>query len=169
VTIVVVSGNPRPHSRTLHLAEEVGGALAARLGLAAPRTVDVGDLGVRLLQPGDGAVADAVAALRRAGVLVVATPTYKGSYTGVLKVLLDQLPAGGLQDIPAVTVVTAGVQPQADAAQRNLRELLGELGAVPVEPGLAVVESELANAGAAAAAYVDSIAAEFSAITTGAG
>nr|BFE62480.1 hypothetical protein GCM10020063_070060 [Dactylosporangium thailandense] len=161
MTIVVVSGNPRPHSRTLHLAEEVGGALAARLGLAAPRTVDVSDLGVRLLQPGDGALAEAVAALRRASVLVVATPTYKGSYTGVLKVLLDQLPADGLKDIAAVTVVTAGVQPQADAAQRHLRDLLGELGAVPVDPGLAVVEGELANAGTAAAEYVDGIAAHF--------
>ncbi|WP_433614407.1 NADPH-dependent FMN reductase [Dactylosporangium sp. CA-139114] len=161
MTIVVVSGNPRPHSRTLHLAEEVGGALAARLGLTAPRTIDVSDLGVKLLQPGDGALAEAVAALRRASVLVVATPTYKGSYTGVLKVLLDQLPADGLKDIAAVTVVTAGVQPQADAAERNLRELLGELGAVLVDPGLAVVEGELANAGTAAAEYVDGIAAHF--------
>ncbi|WP_433084766.1 NADPH-dependent FMN reductase [Dactylosporangium sp. CA-052675] len=161
MTIVVVSGNPRPHSRTLHLAEEVGGALATRLGLAAPRTIDVSDLGVKLLQPGDGALTEAVAALRRASVLVVATPTYKGSYTGVLKVLLDQLPADGLKDIAAVTVVTAGVQPQADAAQRNLRELLGELGAVLVDPGLAVVEGELANAGATAAGYVDGIAAHF--------
>jgi FMN reductase len=161
--IVVVSGNPRPHSRTLHLAEEVGGALASRVGLAAPRVIDVSELGVRLLQAGDGAVAEAVAALRRASVLVVATPTYKGSYTGVLKVLLDQLPSGGLQDIAAVTVVTAGVQDQADAATRHLRGLLAELGAVPVDPGLAVVEAELANAGAAAAQYVDGIAAAFTA------
>ncbi|WP_433217057.1 NADPH-dependent FMN reductase [Dactylosporangium sp. CS-047395] len=155
--IVVVSGNPRPHSRTLHLAEEVGGALATRLGLAAPRTIDVTELGPRLLQPGDGAVADAVALLQRASVLVVATPTYKGSYTGVLKVLLDQLPAAGLKDITAVTVVTAGIQPQADAATRHLRELLTELAAVPVDPGLAVVDADLANAGKTAADYVNGL------------
>ncbi|WP_433057789.1 NADPH-dependent FMN reductase [Dactylosporangium sp. CS-033363] len=158
--IVVVSGNPRPHSRTLHLAEEVGGALATRLGLAAPRTIDVSELGPRLLQPGDGTVAGAVATLQRASVLVVATPTYKGSFTGVLKVLLDQLPAAGLKDITAVTVVTAGVQPQADAATRHLRELLTELAAAPVDPGLAVVDADLADAGRTAAEYVSGLAVE---------
>ncbi|GAA1517814.1 NAD(P)H-dependent oxidoreductase [Dactylosporangium maewongense] len=164
--IVVLSGNPRPHSRTLHLAEEVGAALAERLGQPVPHTIDVAALGTRLLQTGDGAVADALSRLRRASVLVVATPTYKGTYTGVLKVLLDQLPAEGLKDVAAVTVVTAGVRPQADATERHLRELLGELAAVPVTPGLAVVESELANAGTAAAEYVTRIADEFTADTT---
>ncbi|WP_432987297.1 NADPH-dependent FMN reductase [Dactylosporangium sp. CA-233914] len=161
--IVVVSGNPRPDSRTLHLAEAVGGALAARLGRPAPLTVDVAELGARLLQSGDEAVAEALATLRRASLLVVATPTYKGSYTGVLKVLLDQLPADALRGIAAVSVVTAGVQPQADAATRHLRELLGELGATPVEPGLALAEPELADAGTAVAGYVTRIAGSFAA------
>ncbi|WP_238009784.1 NAD(P)H-dependent oxidoreductase [Dactylosporangium sp. AC04546] len=159
--IVVLSGNPRPHSRTLHLAEEVGAALAERLNQPVPHTIDVAALGTRLLQSGDGVVADAIGRLRRASLLVIATPTYKGTYTGVLKVLLDQLPAEGLKDVAAVTVVTAGVRPQADATERHLVELLGELGAVPVTPGLAVVESELANAGTAAAEYVATIADGF--------
>ncbi|GAA3282088.1 NAD(P)H-dependent oxidoreductase [Dactylosporangium vinaceum] len=156
--IVVVSGNPRPGSRTRHLADAVGAALAERIGPAKPRTVDVAELGVGLLQPGDAAVAEAVAALRGASLLVVATPTYKGSYTGVLKVLIDQLPAEGLRDIPAVTVVTAGVRPQAEAAERHLRELLGELKAALVEPGLAVTEAELADIDATVAGYVRGLA-----------
>ena len=164
--IVVLSGNPRPHSRTLHLAEEVGAALAERLGQPVPHTIDVAALGTRLLQPGDGVVLDAIGRLRRASVLVVATPTYKGTYTGVLKVLLDQLPAEGLKDVAAITVVTAGVRPQAEATERHLRELLTELAAVPVTPGLAVVESELANAGTAAAEYVAAIGDSFTASTS---
>ncbi|MFI5908698.1 NADPH-dependent FMN reductase [Dactylosporangium sp. NPDC051541] len=155
--IVVVSGNPRPGSRTSRLAEAVGVALAEREGAAAPRVVEVSALGVGLLQAGDEAVAEAVAALRGASLLVIATPTYKGSYTGVLKVLIDQLPADGLKGIPAVTVVTAGIQPQADAAERHLRELLGELKAALVEPGLAVAEPELADPAATAADYVKNL------------
>jgi FMN reductase len=113
--IVVLSGNPRAGSRTSGLAAAVGDAIADRGG-DRPHVVEVGALGPGLLTPGDAATAAAVTAVRAARVLVVATPTYKGSYTGVLKVLLDQLPANGLAGITAVPVVTAGVRPQADAA-----------------------------------------------------
>ncbi|GID26266.1 NADPH-dependent FMN reductase [Paractinoplanes brasiliensis] len=146
---VVVSGNPRPGSRTSTLAVAVGNALA---GSSQPTVIEVGDLGPGLLTPGDAATAEAVTALREADVLVVATPTYKGSYTGVLKVLLDQLPAQALAGKRAVPVVTAGVAPQAAAAEALLRQLLTELGA-DVAPGLPVVEAELAETAALAEKY----------------
>jgi len=88
-------------------------------------------------------------------VLVVATPTYKGSYTGVLKVLLDHLPAQALAGKRAVPVVTAGVAPQAAAAEALLRQLLIELGA-DVAPGLPVVEADLPEAKSIAEAYAHS-------------
>jgi FMN reductase len=135
--IVVVSGNPRPGSRTSVLASAVGEALGG-----AATVVEVGALGTGLLTPGDAATAAAVTAIREAGVLVVATPTYKGSYTGVLKVLLDQLPANALAGKRAVPVVTAGVAPQAAAAAALLSQLLTELGA-EVAPALPVVEADL--------------------------
>ena len=135
--IVVVSGNPRAGSRTSVLASAVGEALGG-----AATVVEVGALGTGLLTPGDAATAAAVAAIREADVLVVATPTYKGSYTGVLKVLLDQLPANALAGKRAVPVVTAGVLPQAAAAASLLAQLLGELGADVAAP-LPVVEADL--------------------------
>ena len=143
--IVVVSGNPRAGSRTSTLAVAVGQAIAARLGSPEPRLIEVGDLGPGLLTPGDEATEAAVAALTEAHLLVVATPTYKGSYTGVLKVLLDQLPAQALAGKLAVPVVTAGVAPQAAAAEAILRQLLTELGAIAVRPGLPVVEADLGD------------------------
>jgi FMN reductase len=150
--IVVVSGNPRPGSRTSTLAAAVGDAIAERRGDPAPQVIEVGGLGAGLLMPGDPATAEAVTALIGATILVVATPTYKGSYTGVLKVLLDQLPANALAGKRAVPVVTAGVAPQAAAAEAVLRQLLGELGA-DVAEGLPVVESALAGSAALAARY----------------
>lgn len=146
---VVVSGNPRPGSRTSALAVAVGNALA---GPEKPAVIEVGDLGPGLLTPGDTATAAAVTALREADVLVVATPTYKGSYTGVLKVLLDQLPAQALAGKRAVPVVTAGVAPQAAAAESILRRLLTELGA-DVAAGLPVVEADLPETAAIAEKY----------------
>jgi FMN reductase len=150
--IVVVSGNPRPQSRTSVLAIAVGDAIAARTGGFAPVVVEVGALGAGLLTPGDPGTAEALAAVRDAEILVVATPTYKGSYTGVLKVLLDQLPSGALAGKRAVPVVTAGVPPQAAAAEALLRQLLTELGA-DVSPGLPVVEAELPESAALAEKY----------------
>jgi FMN reductase len=148
--IVVVSGNPRPGSRTLTLATAVGEAIASQAGAAAPAVVDVGALGAGLLTPGDAGTAQAIATLREAEILVVATPTYKGSYTGILKVLLDQLPANALAGKRAVPVVTAGVAPQAAVAEQLLRQLLTELGADVVDPGLPVVEAELPESAAVA-------------------
>jgi FMN reductase len=148
--IVVVSGNPRAGSRTSVLAVAVGAALA---GAESPAVIEVGALGAGLLTPGDPATADAVALIRAADLLVVATPTYKGSYTGVLKVLLDQLPANALAGKGAVPVVTAGVAPQAAAAEALLRQLLTELGADVAEPGLPVVEAELPESAAIAEKY----------------
>jgi len=145
--IVVVSGNPRAGSRTSVLASAVGEALGG-----AATVVEVGALGTGLLTPGDAATAAAVAAIREADVLVVATPTYKGSYTGVLKVLLDQLPANALAGKRAVPVVTAGVAPQAAAAASLLVQLLGELGAEVATP-LPVVEADLPESAAIAEKY----------------
>jgi FMN reductase len=147
--ILVVSGNPRPGSRTSVLAVAVGEALADG---STPAVVEVGELGTGLLTPGDPGTAAAVTALREADLLVIATPTYKGSYTGVLKVLLDQLPAQALAGKRAVPVVTAGVAPQAAAAEALLRQLLVELGA-EVLPGVPVTEADLPESKAIADRY----------------
>lgn len=153
--IVVVSGNPRPGSRTSTLGVAIGAAIAGRAGAGPPAVIEVGELGPGLLTPGDGPTAAAVGALLEAAVLVVATPTYKGSYTGILKVLLDRLPAGALAGKRAVPVVTAGVAPQAAAAEALLRQLLTELGA-DVAAGLPVVEADLPGSSSIAETYADS-------------
>jgi FMN reductase len=147
--IVVVSGNPRPASRTSTLAIAVGTALASP---GTPAVIEAGALGPGLLTPGDPATAAALDQIRAADLLVVATPTYKGSYTGVLKVLLDQLASGALTGKQAVPVVTDGIAHQAAAAEALLRQLLTELGA-EVLAGLPVVEADLPRSEELAATY----------------
>ncbi len=154
MSVVVVSGHPRAGSRTAGLAGEVGRAFAAKRGDAGPpAVVHVSELGAGVLASDAPGTADALALIRGAGLLVVATPTYKGAYTGVLKVLFDHLPARALDGVPAVTVVTAGIQSQATAAEGHLRDLLTELGALVARPGLTVVESDLADAADIARRY----------------
>jgi len=151
--VVVISGHPRPGSRTLTLAKAVGERFALRRGRGAAVLVDVAELGPALLSPGDGATGAALLDVQDAAVLIVATPTYRGSYTGALKALLDQLPANALAGVVAVPVVTADIQPQADLAEAFLARLLRELGADVVEFGLTAIEPELADPVAVAEQY----------------
>jgi FMN reductase len=142
--IVVVSGNPRAGSRTRALAVAVGEELAKRGTASPPTVIDLGDIGSRLLVSDAEEVARSIAAIRGAGLLVIATPTYKGSYTGVLKVFLDYLPHQGLAGVVAAPVTVGATPQQAAASQRHLRGLLAELGA-EVRPGLVVTEAQLAD------------------------
>jgi FMN reductase len=157
--VVVVSGHPRPGSRTLTLARAVGERLANRQGGATFAVVDVAELGPALLTPDHGLTGEALLNIQDATLLIVATPTYRGSYTGALKVLLDQLPANALAGIVAVPVVTADIQPQADAAEAFLARLLRELGADVVDFGLTAIESELVDPTAVADQYAAAISA----------
>ncbi|MGC9537078.1 NAD(P)H-dependent oxidoreductase [Streptomyces sp. UG1] len=96
----VVAGNPKPASRTLDAATR----LATQLGGRPPDDVlDVITLGPGLLGWGDEAVSDAVRSVAAADLVVVASPTFKATYSGVLKLFLDQFATGeGLRDVVAV-------------------------------------------------------------------
>jgi len=93
--VAVVVGNPKRRSRTYEAALLV----AERLSGAAPQVaVDVVDLGPGLLDWEDQSTKDAVAAVQGVDLLVVASPTYKASYTGLLKLFLESFQSTGWQD-----------------------------------------------------------------------
>ncbi|GAA4708166.1 NAD(P)H-dependent oxidoreductase [Phytohabitans rumicis] len=140
--LVVLVGNPRPGSRTRALAE----ALAARLApIEDTRVLELADVvGVSFgPEPAYGSTSgeDLFALVRSARLLVVATPTYKGTYTGLLKVFLDQFGPGALAGVVAVPVTIAASEPHVASVSAALRDLLVELGASVPAPALAVPES----------------------------
>jgi FMN reductase len=135
-TIAVV-GNPKPRSRTRSAAELV----VERLTGAPPDVVvDVVDLGAGLLAWGDPAVGEAVEALRAADVAVVASPTYKATYTGLLKLFLDQVPTGDLAGVVAVPLMLGGGPTHFLAPELLLKPVLVELGATAPTRGLYLME-----------------------------
>src|SRR3954469_25297546 len=88
VTTIAVVGNPKPHSRTRSAAELV----VERLTGAPPdRVIDVVAPGAGRLAWGAPPVSEAVAAVGAAELAVVASPTYKATYTGLLKLFLDHI------------------------------------------------------------------------------
>ena len=157
--IVVVSGHPRPESSTLQLAKALGARIARSRGETDFRTIDVAELGPGLLTPSDWATGEALMEVQDATLLIVATPTYRGTFSGALKVLLDQLPANALAGMLAVPVVTADAQGEADTAEAFLARLLSELGADVVDFGLTATSSELADPDAVADQYTAALIA----------
>jgi FMN reductase len=138
MTIAVVAGNPKPDSRTLQAAVLV----ARRLTAAEPDVViDVVRLGAGLLTLGDPAVTAAVESVRKCELLVVASPTFKASFTGVLKCFLDQFPGGGLAGITAFPVMLGAGPGHAMAPEVMLRPVLTELGASCPARGLYLLDT----------------------------
>lgn len=141
--IAVVVGNPRPGSRTRGAAKALAGSLAARLDARwSPTEIhDLADLGTRLVT-GGGTAGDL---LRGADVVIVATPVYKASFTGLLKLFLDRLPVDGLAGTVAVPVTVAAAASHRTLADLHLRPVLSELGASLPAPSFLLEERELAT------------------------
>jgi FMN reductase len=138
--VSVVVGNPKPQSRTLHAATYVARELS---GQEPDQIVDLADTGPRLLDWQDPIVAELVAEVGRADLVVVASPTYKSTYTGLLKLFLDRFatgPEGGLRGLAVPLMLGAGPA-HALAPELTLRPVLTEIGAVVPAKGLYVVDS----------------------------
>jgi FMN reductase len=141
--VVSLVGNPRPGSRTHLLARTLAGAIAGELDAAGVADVDLAVLGPRVLDPADAEVSAAVEQVLAAAVLVVASPTYKGTYSGLLKAFLDRIGTGALGGARAVPILLGGAPNHQLAVDVHFTPLLLELGAsVPVR-GLFVLESEV--------------------------
>lgn len=130
---VVVAGNPKPQSRTL----DAGLRLAGMLGAEDPAVIDVITLGPGLLGWGDENVAAAVEKVASADLAIFASPTYKATYTGLLKLFLDQFAGGtGLQGVTAVPLMLGAGPAHAMAPEVHLKPVLTELGATCPAPGI---------------------------------
>lgn len=148
VRTTVLCGNPRSASRTLDVARTVADALVelAPDGSPAPRVIDLALLAPVLFAADRDERADVDAALAAVGdsdLLVVATPVYKGSYSGLLKAFLDFLPYGALRGTVAVPLTVMAQPHHALAGDVHLRPLLVELGSGVPTAGVVVTESEL--------------------------
>lgn len=142
IRTAVVVGNPKPASRTLSAATHVARELT---GAAPDLVVDLATLGASLLDWNSAAVADLVEQVGDADLVIVASPTYKGTYTGLLKVFLDRFAGGtGLRGLAVPLLLGAGPA-HALAPELSLRPVLTELGATVPGRGLFVLDSQYAD------------------------
>jgi FMN reductase len=138
MSTTIVVGNPKPRSRTFDAAR----ALCEGITGAPPEhEVDVIDLGAGLLGWGDADVATAVHTVAESELVIVASPTFKASYTGLLKLFLDQFESGtGLRGVVAVPLMLGGGPGHQLAPELLLKPVLVELGAVVPCQGLYLID-----------------------------
>lgn len=137
-TTAVVVGNPKPASRTLDAARY----LARELSGADPDVVvDLATVGAELVNWQSTVVDDLVRQVGEADLVIVASPTYMATYTGLLKLFLDRFTVGQLAGV-AVPLMLGGGPTHTLAPELGLRPLLSCLGALVPTRGLYVLDRE---------------------------
>lgn len=174
---VVLVGNPRAGSRTSALAgtvvEQVRAALPDLDLGDEPEVLELADL-VGITFTAEPATApaphpDPWGVVRSARLLVVATPTYKGTYTGLLKIFLDAYQAGDLAGVVAVPVAIAGKPDHRDSVAATLQLLFEELGAQVPAGAVSLLEAEVPDAELVVADWVGEHAGTLQRALTAAG
>ncbi len=125
--VVAVSGALQSPSKSASLAQYLLDLIAEQV-LCQPKLVDLGLLAPQLTgsvwraQVTD-AVEQALAVVEEADVLVVATPVFRGSYTGLFKHFFDLIGQDTLIDKPVLLAATGGSQRHALVIDHQMRPL----------------------------------------------
>jgi FMN reductase len=163
--IAVVTGNPKPASRTHGVALALADVLAAELAppdtpaasaTAAHLVIDLAEHAPSLFDWSAAELSRLTAEVAAADVAIFASPTYKAAYTGMLKAFLDRYGNNGLAGVVAVPVMTGGWPGHLLAVEVHLRPVLVELGATVPARGVYVTEPEFGNLDAAIAKWAES-------------
>ena len=157
--VTVVVGNPKPRSRTRTVAEALPPALLAE-GSYEVEVLELADIAGELFQWGSEKVTAAKESVAGSDLVIFATPTYKASYTGLLKAFLDQFGSDGLNGVVAIPLFTGGDLTHSLAPQTTLAPLLLELGAAIPGRGLYFVIDNLPDLDA----FIAQAAADYSGV-----
>jgi FMN reductase len=138
--IVGIAGNLRRPSKTRALVDLVTTKAAASLGASAS-THDLTDLKPALataqtLNDLDGLPRAIVASIVSADALVVGSPVYKGSYTGLFKHLFDLIDPAALAGKPVLLTATGGGDKHGLVIEHQLRPLFGFFEAFTLPTGV---------------------------------
>jgi FMN reductase len=134
VSIVAVIGSVTPPGRLRRAVEQALERLTERT-CTQTHLIDLAETKIAFADgrpPGElgddtAAVIDLLVA---ADVVLLATPVYRGSFTGALKNLLDQLPVETLEGRATAIVAMGQTQHHFLGAERHLRDVLAFFGAV---------------------------------------
>jgi SsuE family FMN reductase len=125
--------------------------VAGRVGGLLAQTCDVETIAVRDLPPADlllgradaPEIARAASMVEKADALVITTPIYKASFSGLLKTFLDLLPQAALRGKSVLPIATGGASAHVLALDYALRPVLMAMGAAHVAPAYVILEQSI--------------------------
>jgi FMN reductase len=148
LNVVALSGSPSMASRTRIVVEAAAGRIAKEGG-AKLQVIDlaelVPDLGIRLRSEASNRVETALRSIETADLLIVGSPVYKGSYTGLLKHLIDLIDYPSLLGTPVGLIATGGSDRHALVIEHQLRPLFSFFSANTLPTGIFINERAIAE------------------------
>jgi FMN reductase len=148
VDVVTIAGSPAFPSRCATALDTTRERIEIRgLSTAAINLRDLPPAALLWAQPLDPDIRRAVSLIEQARAVVVATPVYKASYSGLLKSFLDLLPADALADKGILPIATAGSLAHMLVLEYALKPVLAALGATSFLPGVCLVDADFVSDG----------------------
>jgi FMN reductase len=146
--IVIISGSPAEVSRTSAIASFLNRVIE-KAGHKVNK-ISVRDLPAEALiysQFNHPAIKEAQKLVEQADALIVISPVYKASYTGVLKTFIDLIPEKGLAGKKVLPIATGGTLAHLLSLEYAFKPLFSILGAKEFEEGVYIVDSQLTYSG----------------------
>jgi len=147
--IVGVSGSLKAPSRTIELVEQIAESLGAQFE-SETTIIRVNELGPsfagaleRSALPAE--VEQALLAIETADVLIVASPVYRASFTGLFKHLFDFVDQYALVDTPILLAATGGSERHALIIEHQFRPLFGFFQALTLPLGVYAHDSDFTD------------------------
>ena len=125
--VAVVVGNPKPASRTRKIAELLVEKLLDQ-GTYEAQVIDLADYTNEIFAWPSEVMGSLNAVVADSDLAIFASPTYKATYTGLLKAFLDRYPANGLAGVTAIPVHTGADFTHSMGPTFTLSPLLVERG-----------------------------------------
>ncbi|MBV8048060.1 MAG: FMN reductase [Paludibacterium sp.] len=145
--VVAVSGGLQRPSRTLALVEGIVTSMAQRLPIDV-HLIELGEIahlygGITHPAALPDEVKAEIAAVESADLLVVASPVYRASFTGLFKHFFDFIHYEALIDVPVLLAATGGSDRHALVIEHQLRPLFSFFQALTLPIGVYGAETDL--------------------------
>jgi FMN reductase len=148
-SVVAVSGSLHAPSKSTALLRAITDSLAGKAEITV-RLVEVSALGAGLggaLTRGqlDDAAGQAIADIEAADLLVVASPVYRASYTGLFKHLFDLVGQGALSGTPVIVAASGGSDLHSLVIEHELKPLFAFFDAATLPLGVYAKDADYSD------------------------
>jgi FMN reductase len=143
--ILMIAGSPSAPSRSAAVSGYAEGYLQQRYGIEAA-LLNVRDLDPAELIHGryDGpSIVPAIQQVATAQAIILITPVYKASYTGVLKTFLDLLPQAAFAEKIVLPIAIGGSPAHMLVIDYAIRPVVGTLGTYHTLQGVYLLDTQI--------------------------